>query len=87
MKVLGYTVLVKNIEKNVTEAGIILPDDNEPKLRFGEVKYIGDKVEYLDVGDKVFFPHYIKKILDYEGEVYHVMTEGDCVGVIKESED
>lgn len=63
IKPLGNTILVHNMEygERKTASGLVIPDDNGKESgirpRFATVYAIGNKIDYLNVGDKILVAH------------------------------
>lgn len=84
MRIIGDRLFVREITEEVTKAGIIIDERKPDKVRRGVVVYKGDEVdEEIDVGDTVFFNHYITKRISLNSEEFDVMTSGDVIAIYK----
>ena len=85
-------VLIKRIEEEVTQGGIVIPDNAKEKPIRGKVIAVG-KGKMLDngelskldvqVGNIVMFGKYAGTEIKIEGEEYVVMREDDIMGIIE----
>lgn len=85
-------VLIKRIEEEITESGIVLPDNAKEKPIRGKVVAVG-KGKVLDngeirpleikVGNTVLFGKYAGTDVKLNGEDFVVMREEDILGVIE----
>jgi co-chaperonin GroES (HSP10) len=81
MKLINDNILVKRITE-IERNGILIPiTDNDTDIRIGIVTHIGDDCE-IEVGMKVFYPHYINKSIDYDGIVLHLMKVSDIMAIV-----
>jgi chaperonin GroES len=92
IKPLQDRILVKRIEEEETEGGIIIPDTAKEKPIEGKVVAVGKgkvsedgKVMPLDVkkGDRILFGKYAGTEVKIEGEEHLIMREDDVLGVIE----
>ena len=89
-------VVIKRIEAEAkTAAGIIIPDTAKEKPQQGEIIAVGPggrdelgKLIPIDVktGDRVLFGKWSGTEVNIDGDEYVVMTEGDIMGVLVETE-
>lgn len=84
MKVLDTRVLLKmeELEAPVTKIGAIEIRENTPKWEKGEVISIGEKVEGLSLGDKVFIYPKAGKEVTVGGEEYRVISSAEIIVVL-----
>lgn len=83
MRLINDNILVERITE-VERNGILIPiTDNDKDVRIGIVRYIGDTTD-IEVGMKVFYPHYIKKNINYDGADLHLMKVSDLIAVVNE---
>lgn len=70
IKLIDKTVLVKPILEQVTEAGIVLKTDFEPKTLRGKVVAVSDHPECSEVqiGDTVYFHKFAGRRIKLENE-------------------
>lgn len=81
---LGKRVLVERLEEATTTAsGIIIPDNAKEKPSSGTVVAVSDKVNTVEVGDKVVFGKYSGSELTLNGKTYLVIATSDLLGIIK----
>lgn len=87
IKPLADRVLIKPVAaEEKTIGGIIIPDSAKEKPLRGEVISVGngtkDEAMILKVGDTVLYGKYAGTELEYEGEKYLIMKQGDILAVI-----
>ena len=89
LKPIGKRVVVKPEEVETTTAGglVIPPTVNEDsKSEVGVVVRLGTGGEDFEFsvseGDKVFFKKYSPDEIEFEGEVYYILTEEDILAVV-----
>lgn len=87
IKPLADRVLIKPVAaEEKTIGGIIIPDSAKEKPLRGEVIAVGngtkDEAMILKVGDTVLYGKYAGTELEYEGEKYLIMKQGDILAVI-----
>jgi len=81
---LGKRVLVERLEEATTTAsGIIIPDNAKEKPSSGTVIAVSDKVNTVNIGDKVVFGKYSGSELTLEGKTYLVIATSDLLGIIR----
>ena len=81
---LGKRVLVERLEEATTTAsGIIIPDNAKEKPSSGTVVAVSDKVNTVNVGDKVVFGKYSGSELTLDGKTYLVIATSDLLGIVK----
>lgn len=76
IKMIDKNVLVKPILEQVTEAGIVLKTDFQPKTLKGEVIALADHPECseLKIGDTVYFHKFAGRPIKIENETYKVIS-------------
>ena len=81
MTLINNSVLVERITE-VQRNGILIPiAENDTDGRMGIVRYVADNTE-IEVGMKVFYPHYINKSIDYDGVILHLMKVSDIMAIV-----
>ena len=88
IKPLADRVLIKPAPAETkTIGGIIIPDTAKEKPLKGEVVACGngtkDEAMVVKVGDTVLYGKYAGQELEFEGEKYLIMKQGDILAVIK----
>mmetsp|Transcript_39507 Transcript_39507/g.112815 ORF Transcript_39507/g.112815 Transcript_39507/m.112815 type:complete len:103 (+) Transcript_39507:90-398(+) len=91
---LADRILVQKLKPDVKSAGgILLPETAKQEVNQGRVLAVGPgrtspKGELLPMGtkagDTVVIPRYGGTELKLDGEDYHIYSDGDIVGIIKE---
>lgn len=84
-------LLIERIEEEVTQGGIVIPDNAKEKPSRGKVVAVGSgkqmddgKVRALEVkvGDMVLFGKYAGTEVKLSGNDYVVMREEDIMGIV-----
>lgn len=93
VKPLGGRVLVKPLEDEETDSGLIIPataDKEKPEqgtivaLGTGKVDDDGKEIPFnVEVGDRVMFKQYSPDEVEMDGVTYLVIDESDILAVIK----
>lgn len=68
MQMLGKRVYIKAEDPSVTESGIITDTTGKERPDRGEVIMVGDKVDEIEVGDRVIFDKNVAKKTNIEGK-------------------
>lgn len=81
---LSNRVVVRPIRKEeVTEAGIILPNENDNAPEQGDVQAVGPDVKgNIKKGDIVVFARYTGQEFEYKKTIYIILLEIDVVCTI-----
>ncbi len=87
IKPLADRVLVKPAPAETkTISGIIIPDTAKEKPLKGEVVACGngtkDETMVVKVGDTVLYGKYAGQELEFEGEKYLIMKQGDILAIV-----
>jgi chaperonin GroES len=83
--VIGTRILVKNVEElEKTAGGLFIPDGAQEKPAEGEIIAIGEKVEGINIGDKVFYGKYSGTEIKPEDEELLVMDALDILAIVRE---
>ena len=78
-------IIVHRKEEEVTAGGIVIPKTTrELQATEGEVLAVGDEVDTVKVGDKVFFGKYSGAEIERERQRYIVMNEEDVIAKVKD---
>jgi len=84
MRLINGNVLVEESDYTVSVGGILFPmTQDEIKIRHGIVKYICQSNCPFGIGDEVFFPLYIKQVIDVDGKEYALMKTSDVLAYNK----
>ena len=83
LKLLNKDVLVKPILEQVTDSGIVLKTDFQPKTLKGKVIALAEHPECseLKVGDTVYFHKFAGKPLKLDNETYKIISIIDIEAV------
>lgn len=77
--------------KDVTEGGIYIPKSAKEQPVKGTVVAVGDGLKdspmYLDVGYDIVFQKFSGTEVEYKGEVFKVMRQGEALCVIPKEDD
>lgn len=76
MEPIGHRILVKPIKEEKSKGGIIIPRSGV-KNNKGIVVFLGTKVNYMSVGDKVVFHENTGIPIGYEGEEHLMLRCGE----------
>lgn len=80
-------ILLEELEPIKAYGAIIVPEAHQRKLNQGKVVDKGPMVsERIELGDILFFPQHVEHRLDYSGKKFIVVTESNCLGVIRKIE-
>lgn len=84
MKMLDDRVLIKVLEKENMVNGVILAGfGNERAFSEAEVVHVGDKCEYVSVGDVVVIPTGASKATyHHEDEKHSIISESNIVAIL-----
>jgi co-chaperonin GroES (HSP10) len=83
-QVLGERVLVQR-DKNEEKSHVLMPHNVKKKPKTGTVLGVGDKVEYVQTGDRVVFNefagYFLDTNLDFEESDLIVMREDEILAI------
>ena len=80
---LGKRLLVEEIIENEKKEGsIIIPNVVAKVFSEGYIRYIGDEVTKVAVGDKVLFPNNAGNYLNQDGKPMKLMLEATIEAII-----
>lgn len=81
-------VIEKDKVKEKTSGGIILtnPKGQQEDPAYGHIVAVGSKVTDVNIGDRVMFSIFGGSPLDFEGQLYILMSELEIMGVMDEVE-
>ena len=88
LKPLADRVLVLPAPAEEKVGGIIIPDTAKEKPQRGKVVAVGqgtkDDAMILKVGDVLLYGKYARTEIEYDGEKYLMMRQGDVLAVVEE---
>ena len=77
-------ILVERVEEETTDTGIIVTTSaSKDRPLEGTVVAVGDEVDDIKVGDKIYFNKYSGSDVTIEGENYILLTTEDVQGVME----
>lgn len=81
-------ILLEELDPIKAYGNIIVPEAHQKKLNQGRVVDCGPLVspERIKLGDILFFPQHVEHRLDYGGKKFIVVTESNCLGLIRKVE-
>lgn len=88
IRAIGNKIVVKEVKtEQITEGGIVLPDNLSEKGVIGEVVSVGplvfeDTPTYLNSGDKVVFVYGSGEDVELFDQIYKIMTEADIIAKV-----
>ena len=82
IEVVGKRILVSIIKEEKTQSGIII-NNNEEKIKIGQIVSIGENKDNFKIGQKVLFDKYCGDQINYEGETYLVLKQEDVLAIIR----
>lgn len=85
MQVVGNRVYVTPIDEKVSDSGLIIELDttyNQKPINRGIVRFIGDSLDGVKVGDEIMFDHIQAREVEIEGEKLIMMHGTAVYGVI-----
>jgi co-chaperonin GroES (HSP10) len=80
MKAFGRTIVISPIKEEVkNKIGLVITDVNDRTLRYklAEVYRVGDSVEGIKEGDKIYYDNTHANEIRIEGDKYLIINEGD----------
>lgn len=77
-------MLMKEEAPDVTEGGIVLPDNAREQPLTAKVVAVGEKVETLQKGDEVIFASFAGTVFTIDGREVIVVDEEDILLVLRE---
>lgn len=80
-------MLMKDEAPDVTEGGIVLPDNAREQPLTARVIAVGEKVETLRKGDEVIFASFAGTVFTIDGREVIVVDEEDILLVLREVND
>jgi len=77
-------VLVQRLKpRAVTSGGIQLPESAQARQNVGIVLAVGEKVEKLNIDDRVVLSEFAGTELKIDGEELHLYRDEDILGILK----
>lgn len=85
---LGANILIESggVIKRDPKTGFFLPDAAANAPVEGVVKSVGPDVQSVKVGDVVLFSPKLTIVLEYDGDIRHLLAEEDAIYAIKEGD-
>ena len=86
MKAIGRNLIIEKIKEGTTKTkgGLLLAENQREDIRYTEadVLSVGEQVEGLKDGDKIFFDRHAGHKIEIDKKTYHVIKAQDVVVVL-----
>jgi len=86
MKAIGRNLIIEKIKEGTTKTkgGLLLAENQREDIRYTEanVLSVGEQVEGLKEGDKIFFDRHAGHKIEIDKKTYHVIKAQDVVVVL-----
>jgi chaperonin GroES len=86
MKAIGRNLIIEKIKEGTTKTkgGLLLAENQREDIRYTEadVLSVGEQVEGLKKGDKIFFDRHAGHKIEIDKKTYHVIKAQDVVVVL-----
>ena len=86
MKAIGRNLIIEKIKEGTTKTkgGLLLAENQREDIRYTEadVLSVGEQVEELKEGDKIFFDRHAGHKIEIDKKTYHVIKAQDVVVVL-----
>ena len=86
MKAIGRNLIIKKIKEGTTKTkgGLLLAENQREDIRYTEadILSVGEQVEGLKEGDKIFFDRHAGHKIEIDKKTYHVIKAQDVVVVL-----
>ena len=86
MKAIGRNLIINKIKEGTTKTkgGLLLAENQREDIRYTEadILSIGEQVEGLKEGDKIFFDRHAGHKIEIDKKTYHVIKAQDVVVVL-----
>ncbi len=86
MRAIGNNLIIKKIEEQnqSTKGGLLLAETHRDDIRYVEanVKSIGEEIEGINEGSKIFFDRHAGHKIIIDKQTYHVIKIQDVVVVL-----
>ena len=86
MKAIGRNLIIQKIKEGTTKTkgGLLLAENQREDIRYKEadILSVGEQVEGLKEGDKIFFDRHAGHKIEIDKKTYHVIKAQDVVVVL-----
>jgi len=86
MKAIGRNLIIEKIKEGTTKTkgGLLLAENQREDIRYTEadILSVGEQVEGLKNGDKIFFDRHAGHKIEIDKKTYHVIKAQDVVVVL-----
>jgi chaperonin GroES len=86
MRAIGRNLIIEKTKEGTTETkgGLLLAEKQREDIRYNEanVLSVGEQVEGLKEGDKIFFDRHAGHKIEIDKKTYHVIKAQDVVVVL-----
>tara|TARA_B100000497_G_C7689257_1_gene418553 strand:+ start:1005 stop:1265 length:261 start_codon:yes stop_codon:yes gene_type:complete len=86
MKAIGRNLIINKIKEGTTKTkgGLLLAENQREDIRYTEadILSVGEQVEGLKEGDKIFFDRHAGHKIEIDKKTYHVIKAQDVVVVL-----
>lgn len=86
MKAIGRNLIIQKIKEGTTKTkgGLLLAENQREDIRYTEadILSVGEQVEGLKEGDKIFFDRHAGHKIEIDKKTYHVIKAQDIVVVL-----
>jgi chaperonin GroES len=86
MKAIGRNLIIQKIKEGTTKTkgGLLLAENQREDIRYTEadILSVGEQVEGLKEGDKIFFDRHAGHKIEIDKKTYHVIKAQDVVVVL-----
>jgi chaperonin GroES len=86
MKAIGRNLIIEKIKEGTTKTkgGLLLAENQREDIRYTEadVLSVGEQVEGLKEGDRIFFDRHAGHKIEIDKKTYHVIKAQDVVVVL-----
>ena len=86
MKAIGRNIIIEKLKEGTTKTkgGLLLAENQREDIRYTEadILSVGEQVEGLKDGDKIFFDRHAGHKIEIDKKTYHVIKAQDVVVVL-----
>ena len=86
MKAIGRNIIIEKLKEGTTKTkgGLLLAENQREDIRYTEadILSVGEQVEGLKDGDKIFFDRHAGHKIEINKKTYHVIKAQDVVVVL-----
>ena len=86
MKAIGRNIIIEKLKEGTTatKGGLLLAENQREDIRYTEadILSVGEQVEGLKEGDKIFFDRHAGHKIEIDKKTYHVIKAQDVVVVL-----